>query len=457
MTRRWFRLGFAQASGAGRFGSFGATLGAGSAIQLLGAVAGFVTVPILVSALGGPSFGVLVVIASLGPWLTLVDGALHPATRLLVGESREDGRVAVPRGLLHSAIRLAAKVAAANMATLTLALVGLPLVALFGSEGVADHRDLVVAVMAFAVPVIVSSPGAVYLGALEGSGRTVIASIHSGMGPLLALPLSLLVAEMGGGLPWLCAVQGSAVALSRFSAWAYWHLRPSPPASSDQPHTRLRFSLVSQMLLLSAAYLVQSGLDPAIVSSNLGAEAAGSFGLANRIVLGALIPLVVLTPLFAANLAAARRGGWSEDRSSELRHLVMQAGMAGLFVGGCVAALGPPVARLLGGGEVPAPLSLYFAGALYVFAAFLSTPLLLAFSGPQGLARAVRLSVVQATGNVGLSLVLVNHLGPSGPLWASAAAGLAGTTYFFVMWARHPEWLGETHDVSPSNAQSSLD
>lgn len=450
MRRLFTRPSFARAEGAGPLGSLSATLGAGSLVQVAGAIAGFVSLPILVHALGGPVFGVLVVVVSLAPWLTLIDGALYPTTRLLVGETREGGRFAAPTAILRSAFRLGVRVAVGNLGTLVIGLVLLPLVALFGAQGVVDRRDLALAILAFALPIIASGPGGVYLGALEGVGRTVVAAVIVGVGPLVALPLTIVVSALGGGLVSLCAVQGVAVALPRLSAWIYWHLRPSHQGSATTVGSSIRFGLLLQMVLLSAAALIQTGLDPIIVSSQLGSEPAGEFGLANRIVFGALIPLVVLSPLFASNLAAARSGGWSPDRSNELRHLVMQAGAFGLAAGTCVAALGPPLARVLGAGQVAAPLVLYLAGGAFVFVTFLNTPLYLAFAGPRGLARSVRLNAVLVVGNVGLSLVLVQvkMLGPAGPLWASALAGLGAAFFWLVMWWRHPEWLDEVHTTT---------
>lgn len=446
MSAGRFRTSFTHANGVGRLGSLSVTLGAGSVIQLFGALAGFVTVPLLVNALGPSAFGVLVVVVSLAPWLTLVDGALYPATRLLVGESRTSGRVTAPSTLLRSALRVALKIAGMNLATLLVGVAVVPLVALFGSQGIASRSELVLAILAFSMPIIASGPGGVYLGALEGVGRTVVAALFTGIGPLVALPATVVVSYLGGGLSTLCFVQGIAVALPRFSAWVYWSLRPSVDTDPGKASRGgLRLALLFQMVLLTAAALVQSGLDPVIVSSQLGADAAATFGVAQRIVNGAMIPIVVISPLFAANLAAARGTGWSTTQNRELRHLVVQAGVIGLAVGVCVAVLGPVAARLLGAGQVSVQVSLYAAGGVFAFASFLSTPLYLAFSGPRGLRRSLRLNVVLVVGNVSASLVLVRVIGASGPLWASAVAGLVAASHWLVVWRRHPDWLGETH------------
>ena len=330
MIRRLLRPSFAHAGGGGRFGGLVPTLGAGTTIQVLVTFAGFVTIPIIVTALGSSSFGILVVVVSLAPWLFLVDGALQTATRLLVGESRTDHRNTANAALLHSTSRLAVKIAVINLAVLALGLVVMPLVSLFGADGVATRQELALAVLCFAIPVIASGPGGVYLGALEGVGRTVVAVVISGIGPLIALPATIIVVWAGGGLIELCAVQGLSVAAPRYCAWAYWRLRPSvdEPKTDGEEAPRLRFALVFQMVVLGAAIYVQSGLDPVIVSSQLDAAAAGSFGLASRLVNGALIPLVVITAccspgtsLLPGGLAGARQAtatcdAWSCNRRS---------------------------------------------------------------------------------------------------------------------------------------------
>ena len=80
-----------------------------------------------------------------------------------------------------------------------------------------------------------------------------------------------------------------------------------------------------------------------------------------------------------------------------------------------------------------------------MFATFLSTPLYLAFSGPKGLRRSVRLNLVLVVVNVALSLALVRIVGAAGPLWASAVAGILAAGYWMGVWRRHPDWLGDVH------------
>ena len=104
----------------------------------------------------------------------------------------------------------------------------------------------------------------------------MVAAILFGSGPLIALPLTFIAVSAGGGLVVLCAIQGFAVALPRSCAWTYWHLRPSerePGPSSADSH--LRMTLVWQIMLLSIVNVIQTGLDPLIVSSQLGAQRRG--------------------------------------------------------------------------------------------------------------------------------------------------------------------------------------
>ena len=435
------------ATGQGRYGAMLPTLGAGSMIQLLAALAGLATLPVIIRSIGSSSFGVLVVVVSLAPWLTLIDGALYPTIRLLVGESRRPGQFTASPRLLSSAFRLAIKIATANFATLVLAIVVLPLVSLFGSHGIAGRGELALAIACFAVPIIASGPGGVYLGALEGVGRTVVAALLAGIGPLVALPFTLLVAALHGGLATFCLVQGLSVAVPRAGAWLYWRRRPSWGAGGEVPGGTDGFGLglVLKMIALSVSVLVQNGIDPAIVSSNRGAGSAAAFGIATRLVNGALVPLLVVTPLISGNIAAARASGWPLGSSKRLRTLLGQASAAGAVVAAGVVLLGPPLAKLLGASRVDSPRSLYYAGALFVLVSFANMPLYLAFSGPTGIARSVRLNATLAVVNIAASIVLVRGYGPSGPIWASVATGCVAIGYWLVAWWRHPEWLGEAH------------
>lgn len=442
--------GFGHSGAAGKLGGLLPTLSAGSVVQLASAAAALATIPVLVHELGAAGFGVLIVVVSLAPWLTLVDGALYPTTRLLVGEARDEGRYLAPPHLLRAAFRMSVKIAAANLVTLITALVVLPLVALFGSRGVAGRGELVMAVLLFALPLVLSGPGGIYLGALEGVGRTVVAALFAGTGPLVALPLTLAVAGLDGGLVPLCAAQGIAAATPRFIAWAYWRHKPSLHEGEAGPRSGggLRLTLVLQMAVLTAAVLIQTGLDPIIVASQLGAAEAGAYGLAWRLVTGAMIPITVVTPLFMANIAGARAQGWSHQSDAQLRRLVALAAVAGLAVAGAVTALGPSLASWLGGGEVNSPRVLYLAGACLILVTFAATPLYLAFSGPRALAWSVRLNLWLTIGNVSTSLALVQAVGVSGPLWASVAAGVVGFVALIHAWQRHPEWLSEVHGGS---------
>ena len=449
MVKQGAKHGFAQATAHGALGALPTTLGAGAVVQGLAALAGFAVLPILIENLGSAAFGVLVVIVSLGPWLTIVDGALYPSTRLVVGELRGVAGGGAPAPLLRSARRFAFRIMAANAAIVVLCLVVLPLETLLGAEGTVPLPELLASVALFTLPVIATGPGGVYLGALEGVGRTVVSAVVLGIGPILALPLTWVVASSGGGLVPLALIQGLSIAIPRAIAWIYWFWRPSvapPHPALDDAGIRPR--LIAQMALLSALALAQTGLAPMIVSSQVGADAAASFGVAWRLVNGALIPLGILTPLFAGSIAAARGAGWASRSDKDLRRLIAQAALMGGAAGLCLVLLGPPLADLLGGGEVLAPLNLYVAGAAYLTGVYVSTPLALAFSSPRALRVSVALNCVLAAVNLALSFCLAPRIGPAGPLWASALSTWSAAAFWWLMWARRPGLLTEVHNIT---------
>ena len=207
------------------------------------------------------------------------------------------------------------------------------------------------------------------------------------------------------------------------------------------PNTVIRVALVVQLAALAALALAQTGLAPVIVSSHLGAEAVASYGMAWRIVAGSLLPLGIMTPLFAASIAAARGGGWTDRSESDLRRLILWSLGAGLICGALVVLLGPPVTGFLSGGDVKTPASLYVAGGAYVVCLYVSQPFNLAFSGPRGIRTAVGLNVLLTLVTIFLSVMLVDVLGPAGPLWAAAAATAGAVLFWLGIWRTRPHFL----------------
>ncbi len=437
--------GFSAANPHGVRGGLPRTFGAGALVQGLAALAGFAVLPIMVRDLGSAAFGVLLVIVSLGPWLSLIDGALYPATRILSGELRGVHEGAVPRSLLASAVRLAWRIMAINALLLAAALALLPSYSLLGADGVLPWRAVLLAVVVFAAPVIASGPGGVYLGALEGVGRTVIAAIIAGLGPICAFPVTYFVASSGGGLPWLAFIQGLSIGIPKFVAWGYWHWRPSHAERGAAAQAHVRVPLVAQLTLTSGMVLAQTGLAPVIVSSRLGADPAASFGLAWRLIAGATVPLVVLTPLLAGTLAAARGAGWNRRTDAALRKLALRATAAGLVAGLLLLALGPVATRFLGGGDVTVGFGLFVAGAAFIVATYANTALTLAFSGPQAIRMSVLLGIVLTVVSVGGSLWLTGPLGTAGPVWAATLAAGLSLAFWLSVWWRKPQLLAELH------------
>jgi O-antigen/teichoic acid export membrane protein len=441
-------IGFVRPGEHGWRGSLHGTLGAGSSVQFLSALAGFASLPLTVGAVGSAEFGVLIVITSLAPWLTIVDLAVQSVTRLFVGEARAGGPARAPTALLRSSLAFSLKAAGASALVVTVCLLFLPVMRWFGAEGVVDPTTLVMSIGVFCVIIIAGMPGGVFLGALEGVGRGAAASAIAGSGPLLALPLTFLAARNGAGLVVFSAIQGLAVALPRFIAWAYWRWRPSLlPEHSPGATAALRLTVVAQIAFLGALHLVQNGLDPMIVAGNLGADAAAQYGIALRLVAGCLIPVTILAPLIGSSIAAARGRGWGPEDDRALWRLLGLACVAGTAMWVVLALVGPILGTFLGAGEVEASQDVYVAAGAYVAVSYAIHPLTLTFQGPTALRFAMLLNAVIAVGNVVATVALVTRLGPAGPMWASAAAGFLTLLAWILVWRVRPTWLRELHVV----------
>lgn len=437
------RRGLANDSPHGVLGAAHTTLAAGLVLQGLAALASFLVIPMLVSTLGSARFGVLSVIISLGPWLIVLDTGLQSAMRLLVGEVRTSSQGRAPVRLIRRGYLISLLAILLNAALATSALVLLPVQRLFGAEGIVPPSELLLAIGIFAAAVISSSPGAVILGALEGVGRTVVSASLGGLGPIAALPLTVMTIQWGGSFVGLALIQGLAFAIPRYAALAYWRWRPS--RTDAVPEASLRLSLTAQLALLAGLGAAQVGLAPVFVASMVGAEAAASFSLTWRLVLGAMIPMAVLTPLFTASLAAARGGGWNRRNNSDLLRLLCQAAAVGALAGVALVVLGPPVAQLLTRGQVVVSPSLWFAGGAYLLTTYVAAPLQAAFVGPRALRASVVIGAVVTFASVGLSFAFVPRLGAAGPLWAASLGSIVITVFWIAVWRFWPGLLTESH------------
>ena len=437
-----------HAQRSGRYQGLFSTLLTGVVVQGLGALAGILVLPLLTDELGSAEFGVLIVVVSFAPWLALLYSALSPVVRILVGESRgREVAAEAPPDILRSGVRWSILIVVVTLVVWVGLVYVLPLEQLLGASGTGLTRtDLIYSVLAFSIPVILGGLGSAYTGALDGVGRNAAAVALESLGPIVALPLTLFAISQEANLIVLCGVQGLSWAIGRLAPLVWWLFRPS--LAKNQPKSapaRIRFRLVMQMAWIVAASTAQTGFDPIIVSSQIGADPAASFGIANRLVQGAMIPLVILAPYFMSSMAAARGAGWSRSNSNNLRTLLAQAAGLGVLAGVALVLLGPWFGSFLGSGNVPAPQSLYLAAGAVVVASFTIAPLQWVLVGPAALRVSVPTQSVMMISNVGLSLWLANLWGPAGPFWATAMVYSIGSIALLLAIRARPTLLRHRH------------
>lgn len=173
------------------------------------------------------------------------------------------------------------------------------------------------------------------------------------------------------------------------------------------------------LITLSTPIALQSDR---IVLSHVGtAEDVAQYSIALQIFAPALVLIAATAqPLWPIWAQARARG----ERGPGVVKVVGLFCLGGLVVGAALALLAGPVALLVAGSAVRIDPLLALAGALAVLTAAASHPVAMSLMDESGVKVVVRFTVIALPLNVGLSIVLGQHLGAPGPLFASCIVGL---------------------------------
>jgi O-antigen/teichoic acid export membrane protein len=421
-----------------------------------------VRIPILVNAIGGNGYGVLLILSAVVPWLAVLVNALTNLTRVTVAEEygKQDHAAAAA---YFVAVRRSARVMAVGLCVVSVAIsYGVPWQRFFGDASVASLTEVRLSLLISGLVVASTTAGAVRLGAMQVHRRVGVSQSFIGYGAAVSLvatvaawklDASFLVFVLASNLPtcvpfWLGWVIGrrDVSTIMRMQA-------VGGGTSTDSPRVHIPVRKVLIMSGAAAPPLYSTGLDPIVLGLSIGPAAVASYGLATRIgVFGTLIPSA-LYPMFWSKFAMLRGAG---DRAAvlaeyrkELRRTVLgTTGMSVIFV-----VLGPEVAALLGNHSVGSPLALYlWIGVLCVLTAVqaVTLPVISGASSAPKVAAAVYGLIIP---NAVLSYVLSKSIGVSGPIVASCVATVLLLGICATVLARNPGALVVASSADPTSAR----
>jgi succinoglycan biosynthesis protein ExoM len=401
--------------------------------------------PVLIHYLGASGYGAWTIVGSAIAYLELFELGFGVATIKFVAEDAGRDPAAVNRTI------------STNMA----ALAAFGVVALAVCLGVAHWipvwfripsglgHDAVVAFVIVGVALAVSIPADVLGGALAGHQRYDLLSLSNLALSVSTLVGGVLVVFLGGGLIGLAVVTASLSLLAQVLRWVMLkRIMPElriGPSQVDASRLRLTAETSGWFLLRDLTNVVINRLDIVVVGAFLGVEAVAVYAVALKLSqLGqkALIPLV---QVFFPQASALSVGG---DRRA-IRLLLIDGTRIALLVGVPITVM----LTLLGSDAIQVWLGGSLSGAVPVLVVLAAARGLQSLADTAwwllagaGLIRTTSLvAVVESLVNVGLSVVLVQHMGVVGV----AVGTLAGVA---VVGTPAALWLG-AHRTGTSMAR----
>jgi len=442
-----------------RYRRVGLTFAASAGARMVSVLVAFVSVPLVVGAIGVEGYGLWATIASTTALLAFADLGLGNGLLNITSAAhgQDDRRVA------HHAVSSAWVLLWGVAATITVAFALLyPIVdwgQVFNVTGsLASEAGPAMAVffVCFALGLPLAVAQKVQLGYQEGFAN----SLWVAGGSLLGL-LGLVVAiQMGASLPWLVfafaagpvgAAAGNTVVL--FFRRRPW-LRPSLRRADRRTAARLvRVGLLFFVLQAAVAVAFQS--DVIVAARVVGPEAAAQYSVGSRMFL--FVPAVIamfLIPLWPAYSEAYARGDFDWIRRT------VRLSTAGTFVATASASVvlvvfADPLLRVWLGAPFKLPFELLVGLALWavVFATFNSLSMLLNALGE------VRFLVVVASlmaiASIALSVLMASRIGVPGVIWGTVVAYLLFAAIPIGIYV--PRVMRRLHDdlaVAPSEPQA---
>jgi O-antigen/teichoic acid export membrane protein len=398
-------------------------------------LAGFITTPIILHALGKGDFGAWALISSIIGYTALLDLGVGLTVMRMVAErahlpDRTELRTIASTGLvIYSAIGLvfviAGAVAAPHLGTA------------FHMSGARAH-EFSVALTIFAVVIGITFPAGLYTGINQGFGRfrqqnTIV------VGQTLASVIaSLVTVGLGGGLiPLACA--NAAVALGGFGAKIIYAARafgivPSP-FKVKRAMARMLMGVSAWMFLINIANKVIWDTDNIVIGGVLGAVAVSHYAVA----LGPATAVRRVTEQFnTVSLTAASSMKAQRDLSG-LRRLLMEGTrmvtivIAPFFV--LFLLWGHDFLRLWVGPSLESSAPTLVVLVLGMFASSVqatSTMVLLALERQRTMAY---VAIVEAVCNIGLSIFLATRMGILGVALGTAIPTSITAFGFYVPYA----------------------
>lgn len=401
--------------------------------RIVTAAIGFVSIPILVAALGRDAYGAYAAVVSLSAVFLFADQGLAVSARTYVAQAVGANQPEQIRTVVLATTKMMGIVSAACLAVCLILTPVLPWDTLVpGASGST--------VLLYLIPAIILLSTTVPMRALEGLGYAGFVARLPVLGSLWLLATVAIGAALDQGLSYFVLTAGlTSLPALLVAVWALRRRLPEEPAakvgsSAAPPALKLRTMWASSwpMAVVSIMLAVSYSLDPIVIAANLGSAAAGDYAVALKLYSLGLTVVTACFPVLWTHFASAR----AQERhvATPWKGLAVLMGVAAICALG-LALLGPDLIRVWAGDDFEHSRSLLVAmGVLLMVIAAQLVPAA-ALTDDRSLRFQATTTTIMTIVNVPLSLILVRSWGVTGPVWASAAA--LATCHALPLWWRY--------------------
>jgi O-antigen/teichoic acid export membrane protein len=405
----------------------------------------FVTVPMVLAALGDVQFGVLVLVTQLATLLVFSDLGLGNGLVTALAGALADGDREKARSLVSSTWYLLVGVMLLAGSAFTVLTLTLDWAKILGVDGVGSDQ-VTAAVVVFATLFLVGLPASIaqkiHLARQEG----LQANVWQTLGALLTIGATVACVASDASLPWFvaAAVGGATVSAVLNCGWLALR-RPELRPHRRYVHAEsVRFIFGSGVLFLVLGFAgaVAYQTDALVISHLLGPEEVTPYNLALRLFLipGLAVSFLVapLWPAFS-DAFARRDKAWAQRT---LRRAITWGAWVNVPGALLLILFGQQLVDLwVGDGEVQLPWLLLVAFGIWTALNAISGPIAMLFNGAHVVGFQVICAVAMAVSNIALSIGLTHWLGVAGPVLGSVLAQTVCITipslvYLARMWRR---------------------
>jgi O-antigen/teichoic acid export membrane protein len=438
--RSWFLPGAAEQLDPGRerYRRAGLAAVAGGISRLILIAVSFVSVPLLLGAVGVERYGLWAAVGSVTGMLVFADFGLGNGLVTAIAAARAKGDDATVRTYVSSGFFMLAGLAAVLGVVFAVVYFVVPWAGLFNVSGALAVSEAGPTMAVFFGCFLASLPLGVASRVQLGFQESYLTAIWTAAGSLLSLVALIVLIAAHASLPLLVLALSGApvVALVANSVVEFRLSRPSTapaPGAVERTAASRLLRLGFLYFVLQAAVAVAYQSDVIVAARVVGPEGAADYSIVYRLfmVIPALLNLV-LAPLWPAYTDAIGRGDIAWVRRTLRRSTLLATAISTLAV----------VAVLIGarglldvwvGRSIQPPDALLYGMAAWAVLTATFTALAMLFNGAAVMRFQLVVATVMSIVSVAASILLATRFGVAGVVW--------GTVIAYVVFSAVPQLL----------------